>query len=134
MQPNVELEVKVIERFVIKAKQERYIQFVSSAKNRHKFINDLSHFNFLREDLLELVEGDEKQVILHALQNRGISEATCYVISENEKIDTMTLRINEAIDETVGWSMGTILVFGAADMIFYESETMNTRFVSKKVY
>jgi hypothetical protein len=29
--------------------------------------------------------------------------------------------------------MGTILVFGGADMVYFESETMKTRFISKKV-
>ena len=133
MTQNADLEIKVIKRFVDKAKQDRYIQFVSSPKNRHKFINDLSHFNFFKWDLFDNVKGIEEDIILAALQKNNVASKTCYVISENATIDTKTLDIKEAISETVGGGMGTILVFGDADMIFFESETMNTRFISKEI-
>jgi hypothetical protein len=133
MTQNADLEILVIKRFVDKAKQDRYIQFVSSAKNRHKFISDLSHFNFFKWDLFEAVKGNEEQAILQALQKNVVADKTCYVISENTDIDTKTLETKEAISETVGYGMGTILVFGDADMIYFESETMNTRYISKKI-
>lgn len=133
MTQNTDLEIKVIKRFVDKAKQDRYIQFVSSPKNRHKFISDLSHFNFFHWNLFEAVKGNKEQVILQALQKNGVAHKTCYVISENANIDTHTLDTKQAISETVGYGMGTILVFGDADMIYFESETINTRYISKKV-
>lgn len=133
MTHKVDIEIKVIKKFVNKAKQDRYIQFVSSPKNRHKFISDLSHFRFFQRDIFEAVKGIEKQVIIQTLQRNSVADKTCYVISENTEIDTQVLDIKEAISETVGCSMGTILVFGDADMIYYESETMNTRYISKKV-
>ena len=133
MTQNADLEIKVIKKFVDKAKQDRYIQFVSSSKNRHKFVSDLSHFNFFKWDLFESVKGNEEQAIFQALQKNGVADKTCYVISENTDIDTKTLDTKEAISETVGYGMGTILVFGDADIIYFESETMNTRFISKKI-
>jgi hypothetical protein len=133
MTQNADLEIKVIKKFVDKAKQDRYIQFVSSTKNRHKFISDLSHFNFFKWDLFNAVKGNEEQAILQALQKNDVASQTCYVISENADIDTKTLDTKEAINETVGYGMGTILVFGGADMVYFESETMKTRFISKKV-
>ena len=60
-----------------------------------------------------------------------MSDKTCYVISENKEIDTKTLDIELAISKTIGYGMGTILVFGNADTIYYECETMNTRYISK---
>ena len=133
MTQNVDLEIKVIKKFIDKAKQDRYIQFVSSPKNRHKFINDLSHFNFFKWDVFTDVKGNEEQTILIALQKNGVTSKTCYIISENPDIDTQTLDTKKAISDTVGYGMGTILVFGDADMIFFESETMNTRFISKRI-
>lgn len=114
-------------------RQERYKQFVSSAKNRHKFISDLSHFNFFQWDKFESIKGIVEQVILQSLQKNGITEKTCYVISENDDIDTKTLDIKKAFIDTVCYGMRTILVFGDADMIYFESETMNTKFISKRV-
>ena len=133
MTQNADLEIKVIKRFVDKAKQDRYIQFVSSPKNRHKFIKDLSHFNFFQWDKFETVKGIEEQVIFRALKENNVADRTCYVISENADIDTQMLDIKVAVSETVGYGMGTILVFGDADMIYFESETMNTRYISKKI-
>jgi hypothetical protein len=132
MTQNADLEIKVIKRFVDKAKQHRYIQFVSSPKNRQKFISDLPHFNFFQWDLFDPVKGNEGQAIVQALQKNGVADKTCYVISENTGIDTKTLGTKEAINETVGYGMGTILVFGDADMIYFESE-MKSRFISKKL-
>src|SRR5688572_16352719 len=133
MTQNIHLEVKVIKQFVDKSKQDRYIQFVSSHKNRHKFINDLAHFNFFKWELFDEVIENEEHIILQELHKNGVGNKTCYVISENTNIDTKTLQTKKAISETVGYGMGTILVFGNADMIFFESETKNRRFISKKV-
>ena len=131
MTPNTDLEIKVIKKFIDKAKQDRYIQFVSKLKNRHKFISDLSHFNFLSRDKFEKINGDEREIILASLQKNKVSDQSCYIISENKEIDTKTLVTKDAIRETVGHGMGTILVFGDADIIYYESETVNTRYISK---
>jgi hypothetical protein len=60
-----------------------------------------------------------------------LPEKTCYVISENRNIDTKTMDIKDAIKETVGYGMGTILVFGEADMVLFEGEEINTRYISK---
>lgn len=62
-----------------------------------------------------------------------MADKTCYVISENAGLDTKTLDTKEAISETVGYGMGTMLVFGDADVIYFERETINTRYISKKV-
>jgi hypothetical protein len=131
--PNIHLEIKVIKKFVDKAKQNRYVQFVSSSKNRHKFIGDLAHLDFFQWHLFEPVKGIEEQTILQMLKANGVANKTCYVISENHHIDAKILDTKEAIGETIGNGMGTILVFGDAEVIFFESETVNTRFISKKV-
>ena len=131
MTQNIDLEIKVIKKFVDKLKQDRYIQFISSPKNRQKFIADLSHFNFLQWDKFDKVNGNETEIIMTTLQKRKVLDTTCYVISENKEIDTKILGIKSAINETVGYGMGTILVFGNADIIYYECETMNTRYISK---
>ncbi|PJJ58724.1 hypothetical protein [Hymenobacter chitinivorans] len=131
MAQNTELEIKVIQRFINQSKQDRYIQFVRSTKNRGKFIADLNHFNILQAEAFEYVRGIEEEVVRAALQTQGLIGTTCYVISENPSIDTQTLTIDEALRMTVGHGMGTMLVFGNAEMAFYECETMNVRYISR---
>lgn len=131
MAQNADLESKVIQRFIVKGKQDRYLQFVNSPKNRKKLIANLAHFRDLQPDAFDLVSGIEEDIVRQALAQQGISASTCYVISENRRIDTLTLSLSEAMRETVGHQMGTLLVFGNADALYYESETMKIRYISK---
>jgi hypothetical protein len=127
------LEILIIKKFIENSIQDRYIQFVTSIKNRHKFIRDLPHFRHFKWELLERVDGNIELEIFTALQKSKIENKNCYVISENSEIDKKTLDIKEAIQKIVGYGMGTILVFGEADMIYYESETIKERYISKKI-
>lgn len=131
MSSNVDIETKVIERFVIKTKQDRYLTFIKSEKTRPKFINDLSHFNFLREDLFDKVEGNEYEFIKQRIKVLG-NLKDCYVISENQRIDKKRLDIDTALIETIGADQGTLLVFGDAEILYSESEGFNKRWISKQ--
>ena len=133
MTQNLDLEIAVIKKFVDKNKQDRFIQFTSSAKSRHKFINELAHFKFFNWNKFDKIEGNEEQAILTALQKNKITDKTCYAISENKNLDTKVLDINQVIHETVGYGQGTILVFGNAEIIYYESEEMKERYLSKQL-
>jgi hypothetical protein len=131
MPQNIDLEIKVIKKFIDKTKQDRYVQFVSSHKTRHKFISDLSHLESLRLDKFDKVNGNELDIIMSTIQKRKLLDTNCYIISENRNIDTKTLDAKSAISETVGYGMGTFLVFGDADIVYYECETINTRYINK---
>src|SRR5450432_3490142 len=111
MMQNLDLEIKVIKKFVDKTKQDRYIQFVSTPKNRHKFIRELAHFNDFKLGVFQEILKVDKQIISTTLNKNKILEKTCYVISENVGLDTKTMDIAKAVQETVGYGMGTILVF-----------------------
>jgi hypothetical protein len=131
MAQNLDLELKVIQRFVNKDKQDRYVQFVSSTKNRKKFIADLNRNDFLQTEAFDYVRGAESEVVALALQVQGVTSTACYIISENTSIDTQTMAISEALQASVGRGMGTLLVFGNAEVVFYECETINIRYISK---
>jgi hypothetical protein len=51
--PNLDLEIKVIERWVSKDKQERFIGFVADSAKRKKFTDELAHFKHLKSDKFE---------------------------------------------------------------------------------
>ena len=130
MPQNLELEVKVINRFSAKTKRDRYLQFVTSPKNRKKFIADLHGGSFYQENMLVRVTGIEKDVICQALKRLGIATYSCYVISENTSIDTLTLDLDDVLPKVVGWGAGTMLVFGEADLIFVELDGFKNRFIA----
>ena len=132
MSNNIDIESKVIERFVIKTKRERYLTFIKSEKTRPRFINDLSHINFLREDLFDKVEGNEFEFIKQRIKLLG-NLKDCYVISENQLIDKKRLDIDTALTEIIGADLGTLIVFGDAEILYSEAEGFNNRWISKRM-
>ena len=131
MTSNVDLETKVIQRFVITTKRDRYLAFIKNDKTREKFINDRHHMNFLKDELFDKVKENEYEFIKQRLKAIG-NIKDCYVISENQSIDKMRLDIDVALREAIGADQGTILVFGDAEILYSEAEGFNNRWISKQ--
>jgi hypothetical protein len=127
---NTQLEIEVIEKFVRKEKQSRYKQFISSDKNRRKFVRELSHFKDFKLEMFEEIKDNQGDIILRQLKLIKGDRNNCYVISENAVIDQKQLSIEEAIS-FLDSDLATILVFGKAEMIYYEGESPNNKFISK---
>jgi hypothetical protein len=123
------LEIEVIKKFVVKEKQDRYIQFISSERTRSRFVYDLPHFSHFKWELLEEVHKSEAEEIQSRLKALNIKSKDCYVISENPDIDRKIIPFDEALEE-IG-SMATILVFGDAKLIYFEGEPPKNRYISK---
>lgn len=132
MTSNIDIETKVIQRFVITTKRDRYLAFIKKEKTREKFINELHHMNFLQPDLFDTVKGNEYEFIKQRLKVSG-NIKDCYVISENQRIDKKRLDIDTALTETIGADQGTLLVFGDAEILYSEAEGFNNRWISKQM-
>lgn len=126
------IEIKVIERFIVKIKRERYLTFIKSDKTRGKFISELAHFRDLRQERFDEISGDEKKVIKDRIKVLG-NIKDCYLISENSELDRKRLDIDTALSMTIGYGMGTIIVFGDAEIVFYEAEGPSNRWLSKMI-
>lgn len=123
-----ELEILTINKFFKKDKAKRYVDFVLKPSLRPKFIARLAHLEELDYDKFRKLGHNEAADILDATKNAKID--SCYCISENKRIDGQFLDIMVAIQETIGYGMGTLLVFGSAEVVFYEGEEMNDRWLS----
>ena len=133
MTTDQDLETKVIKRFIIKTKKDRYLGFISNAKTRNKFTNSLAHFSQdLRKELFNEIKGDERKVILDSIKTLG-NLKDCYLISENIELDQKRLDIETALNITIGYGMGTLIVFGDARIVYYEAEGPSDRWISKLV-
>lgn len=128
----IELESKVIKRFVIKDKRDRYLNFISKDKTRDKFTSELAHFNDLDFRLFEEVKGEERKMIKDKIKVLP-KLMDCYLISEDSALDGKRMTVDEALRETIGRGMGTVIVFGDAEIIFYEGEGPSNRWISKRV-
>ena len=124
-----ELEILTINRFFKKEKTKRYSQFVSNDKTRQKFIDTLPHTKDLDYSKFYKIDSGPHNVFLE--KARECKVGTCYAISENNNLDRKHLDLKEAINETVGYGMGTLLVLGEAQALYYEGEEMNDRWISR---
>ena len=122
---DTELEIQVIKKFIRKEKQKRYIGFVSSSKNRKKFIAELAHFKDLSWDLFQEVSDFNPSLI-----SPKLVRDFCYVISEDTSADGSVIPL-EKIPSVIGNGFGMIIVFGQGDQIYYEGEPPYNRYMSK---
>jgi hypothetical protein len=125
---DLELEILTIERFFTKAKVARYTGFVAKEKTRGKFISQLAHLKDLEYSKFKKAGPDPRALIIQVANN--LSLKMCYAISENRRIDGRFLYIPEAIEKVIGYGSGTLLVFGRAQVVYYEGEEMGDRWIS----
>jgi hypothetical protein len=123
-----ELEILTINKYFQKDKAIRYADFVSKDKTRMKFISVLAHLKDLNYSMFENLKQNEKDHLLRRAYQQKLD--TCYVISENTRIDRQFIAIEQALDETVGRGMGTLLILGPAKIVYYEGEEMGDRWIS----
>ena len=124
MNPDLNIESKVIENFIVKSKRERYLQFIKKEKTRKKFTDELAHFSDQLE-LFEEIKTNEWAVIDERLKRLGLT-GECYVISENKELDGKRMETEKALTQAIGMGMGTLIVFGNAELVFYEGEALAT--------
>ena len=129
---SLDIEKKVIERFVVKTKRDRYLTFINNDKTRDKFTKELAHFRDLRQDQFEELKSDERKKIKDRIKSLG-NIKDCYLISESSKIDKKRLDIDSALNEIIGYGMGTLIVFGDAEIVYYEGEGPCDRWISKPI-
>ena len=122
---NLSLEISVIEKFFKKEKRDRYIGFISSRKNRRKFIIELAHLKDLQWDFFKEVNSYSPEL----LSGKYLSQP-CYVISEDASIDQTTVSL-EKLPQLTNTGQAMIVVFGEADQIYYQGEPPFNRYISK---
>lgn len=131
MRYNHQLEDKVINKFFIKEKRGRIKSFLKDPKRRGDFTFTLAHCQDLRfEKFMEISGGNEEVKIMEYISKLGKIK-TCYLISEDENLDGKVFEINKALSETIGNGFGSLLIFGDAEIVFFEGESPKDRWISK---
>ena len=98
-------------------KRERYREFVSDTRLRHKFIKQLAHFSDFDSKYRLPLQSNKLSVdnIGRELRKRD-SPSVIFVISEDPRLDQKELPLAEALRQVVGNVMGTVLccILGAS--------------------
>jgi hypothetical protein len=120
-----------IAAFVKGSKRDRYQEIVSDPRLRHKFTHQLAHFTDFDPKYRLSIPSEKLFVdnIARELQKRH-SPAVVFAISEDPRLDRKEFPLVEALKQTVGHGMGTILSCIPGRLAFVETE--DERFILER--
>ena len=73
----------------------------------------------------------ESAVIAERLRDAGAPEK-CWAMSSNPDIDGRAMQLDEALDETVGSTFGTLLICIPGHLAYFEGEEPGERYLLKR--
>jgi hypothetical protein len=118
-----EHERGIILSFIIRVRQDRYLEMLAKPKRRKDITESLAHFKHL--DMRHAVQIPPRQQhaadIFQLLRLKGAPE-TCYALSEDSELDGKEIPLSEALKEVVGRGMGTFLSCLAGRLAYFEDE------------
>ncbi len=124
-------EISLIAAFVTRSKRDRYREFVSDPRSRHKFTHKLAHFaDFDPKYRLPLPSKSlSVDNVARELRKRH-SPNFVFAISEDPALDQKELPLVEALQQIVGRGMGTVLSCIPGHLAFVETE--DERFILER--
>lgn len=124
-------EQAFIASFVKRSKRDRYREILSDPRLRHKFIDQLAHFNDFDPKYRLALPSNKLFVdnIARELQKRHAPNLV-FGISEDPRLDQKELPLVEALSQTVGCGMGTVLSCIPGRLAFVETE--DERFILER--
>lgn len=127
----MEHELLLIKSFVIKDRQERYLNLIATEKGRKKFRTYIGHFKDLNSKCCIPLNSLQSHIELQdLLKSEGASDV-CYVISENSKYDLRTLPIMDATKQLFNSGIAFFLSCIPGKLVYYEGEDANQRVILK---
>ncbi len=119
----MEHEEELIKAFFVSTKRERYLEIVSKPKKREKFLRELGHFKALDPRYVVTIPTNKRHApdIALILTHKGAPQS-CWVTSEDSRIDGKEMPLGEALHMIVGYGMGTFLSCIPGKLAYFEDE------------
>jgi len=126
-------EQELVRRFVIASKRPRLLFILGNPKRRREGLNRMAHFDGLDPRWCHRIVQSQQlpTAIRKALRARGAPE-TCYVISEDSRIDGSFLPLAEALETIVDSFCGGFLSCIPGTLAYFQTETPGERFILEK--
>jgi len=116
-------EEELIKAFFLPTKRERYLEMVAKPNKRKKFLLELSHFKALDPRYCFTVPKVEHTAAqIAAFLTRKGAPPSCWVTSENFRLDGKEMALLQALKEVVGYQMGTFLSCVPGQLAYFEDE------------
>jgi hypothetical protein len=118
-----EREEAFVRRFIIEAKQQRYLGFLSNPKLRRKFLNELYHRLLFKSSLaIGVPNRDSFPERLERLLRVKWAGSNVYVISPSSNLDQRWMPLREALDEMYESDAEAIGCCRLGELAYYKSE------------
>jgi hypothetical protein len=122
------IERTFIENFVVKNRQERYVNLVATNRGRIKLRKYIAHFKDLALENIQDIRIESAGQLYSLLTSKG-APSQCYIISENSNYDGKFLELKNAIEELFGSGISYFLCAIPEKLNYYESEDSSDRFI-----
>jgi hypothetical protein len=122
-------EQEFVRAFILKERQERCAFLLSHPTHRQKLRDALPHFKWLDERFAHPISPKVAHTaaeLVALLRSKGAGR-TVWVISQNPAIDRREMNLDDAMKETWGAQMGTILSCVPGTLAFFEDEGMHSQ-------
>ena len=116
-------EEALVKAFIPPHRQERFLEIIAKPKKRAKLLAELSHFKALNPQFIIPIPPNQQNpsALAKLLTGKGAGP-TCYVISENSRLDGREVDLATALEETVGSQMGTLISCVPGRLGYFEDE------------
>jgi hypothetical protein len=122
-----------VKTFIQADKQSRYLELLANPKRRNTFLHRFAHhLDYIPSFAIKIPPARQtSEQIYELLKKRGASDA-CHIMSEYSEIDGKDISLNEALDQVVGMSLGTVISCIPGRLAYYEAEDVGDRFILAK--
>ena len=118
-----EEEFAFIDAFVVKERRQRLRCLVASPRRRKQFLRELAHFKWLDQRRVRTLapSAQNPQAVAKLLRQKGAPDS-CFVVSEDSRIDSKQMPLLAALEQVIGYGMGTIISCIPGKLAYFEDE------------
>lgn len=124
-------EESLINSFILKERQGRYTNLISTSKGRKKFRTYIAHFKDLNKNKCTLIDCEDFVQLYHLLKSKGAPDI-CYIISEHSNYDMQNLSLLLAIKSLFNSGISYFLSCIPGKLVYYEGEERNQKILLLK--
>jgi hypothetical protein len=118
-----EHERQFVLSFIIRERQNRYLELLEKPNRRTDITDSLAHFKHLDMRYVVRIAPNQQHPpdILKILKEKAAPDR-CWAISESDNLDGKEVDLSEALEMIVGYDMGTILSCVPGQLAYFEDE------------